>query len=57
MLGSSRSVQCLAVVTLDRDALPTRDRSDPLAAALDAASAAGGYELWQKTRLITLDQS
>lgn len=29
-----------AVVTLDRDALPTRDRSDPLAAALDALAAA-----------------
>lgn len=29
-----------AVVTLDRDALPTRDRPDPLAAALDALAAA-----------------
>lgn len=29
-----------AVVALDRDALPTRERSDPLAAALDALAAA-----------------
>jgi hypothetical protein len=29
-----------AVVTLDQDALPTRERSNPLAAALDALAAA-----------------
>ena len=29
-----------AVVALDRDALPTRERSEPLAAALDALAAA-----------------